>query len=89
MSKPGLQLIHSSNGVRPGEKRRRTRRSFRPFVIDGGVKSAPSVHSWDAAPEPTDVGFLAFYKIYLAYLEASATVLGAPFWTDPEKTQLD
>jgi hypothetical protein len=89
MSKPSLQLIHSSNGVRPGEKRRRTHRSFRPFVIDGGVKSAPNEHSWDVAPEPIDVGFLAFYKIYLAYLEASATVLGAPFWTDPEKTQLD
>jgi hypothetical protein len=89
MSKPSLHLIHSSNGVRPGGKRRRTRRSFRPFVIDGGVKSVPSVRSWDAAPEFIDVGFLAFYRIYLAYLEASATVLCAPYWTDPEKTQLD
>jgi hypothetical protein len=89
MSKPSLHLIHSSNGGRPGEKSRRTRRSFRPFVIDSGVKSVPSVRSWDAAPEPIDVGFLAFYRIYLAYLEASATVLGAPYWIDPEKTRLD
>jgi hypothetical protein len=89
MSKPSLQLIHSSNGVRPGAKRRRTGRSFRPFVIDGGVRSVSGVRSEEASPELIDVGFLAFYGIYLAYLEASATVLGGPYWADPEKTRLD
>lgn len=89
MSKPSLQLIHSSNGVRPGTKRRQPRSGFRPFVIDGGMRSVPSVRAEEASPELIDVGFLAFYRIYLAYLEASATVLGGSPWINPEKTQLD
>jgi hypothetical protein len=89
MSKPSLQLIHSSNSVRPEAKRRQTRRGFRPFVIDGGVKSVPSMRSREAELELVDLGFLAFYRIYLAYLEASATVLGGPHWADSEKIRLD
>jgi hypothetical protein len=89
MSKPSLQLIHSSNGVRPGAKRRQTGRCFRPLVIDGGVRSVPSVRSWEAELEIIDLGFLAFYRIYLAYLEASASALDGSAWINPEKTELD
>jgi hypothetical protein len=85
MSKPSLQLIHCSNGIRPGAKHRQNGRSFRPLVIDGGVKSAPSAHSWDAALELFNLGVLACYGNYLALLQANMTVLNGPDWTDPEK----
>ena len=85
MSKPSLQLIHCSNGIRPGAKRRQNGRSFRPFVIHGGVKSVPGEPPWEAALELIDVGFLFFYGNYLAFLEASTAVLGGPNRTDPEE----
>jgi hypothetical protein len=88
MSKPSLQLIHCSNSIRPGAKRRQNGRSFRPFVINGGalVRSAAGERSWEAALELIDLGFLVFYRNYFACLGASATVLGGPNGTDPEKT---
>jgi hypothetical protein len=85
MSKPSLQLIHCSNGIRPGAKRRQNGRSFRPFVIHEGVRSVPGERSWEAALELIDLGFWVFYGNYLAFLEASTTVLGGPNWTDPEE----
>jgi hypothetical protein len=78
MSKPSLQLIHCSNGIRPGAKRRQNGRSFRPFVIHEGVRSVPGERSWEAALELIDLGFWVFYGNYLAFLEASTTVLGGP-----------
>jgi hypothetical protein len=85
MSKPSLQLIHCSNGIRPGATRRPKGRSFRPLVIDGGVKSAPGEHSWKTALELFNLGVLVCYGSYLAFLEANMTVLSGPDWTDPAK----
>jgi len=86
MSKPSLQLVHRSNGIPPGAKRRQNGGGFRPFVIHGGVSSAPGERSWQAALELVDLGLFVFYGNYLAFLEASTAVLGGPNWTDPEKT---
>jgi len=85
MSKPSLQLIHCSNGIRPGAKRRQNGHSFRPFVIHGGVKSVPGERPSEAALGLINLGFLVFYGNYLAFLGASTTVLGGPNWTDPEE----
>lgn len=86
MSKPRLQLIHCSNDIRPGAKRRQNGRGFRPLVIDGGLRSVPGAHSWEAALELCDLGLLALFENYLAFLEANMTVLNGPNWADPEKT---
>jgi hypothetical protein len=86
MSKPSLQLVHRSNGIPPGAKRRQNDGGFRPYVIYGGVSSAPADRSWQTALELADLGFFAFYGNYLALLEASMTVLGGPNWTDPGTT---
>jgi hypothetical protein len=86
MSKPSLQLIHCSNDIRPGAKRRPNDRSFRPVVIDGGVRSVPGEQSWEAALELFGLGLLAFYGSYLAVLQAQMSVLHGPSRTDPDKT---
>src|ERR1700693_1162831 len=89
MSKPRLQLIHCSNGIRPEAKHRRHGRSFRPLVIQGGRASeirAERESSWEAALELINLGFSISHRNYLAFLHASITVLGAYKWTDPEKT---
>jgi hypothetical protein len=86
MSKPSLRLVHRSNGIPPGAKRRPNDGGFRPFVIHGGVSSAPADRSWQATLELAGLGLLAFYGSYFALLEASMTVLGGPNWTDPETT---
>jgi hypothetical protein len=87
MSKTRLQLIHCSNDIRPGAKHRRHARSFRPLVIHGGAR-ARSVggSSSETALELVGLGFLISHANYLAFLEASITVLGAHNWNDPEKT---
>jgi hypothetical protein len=87
MSKPRLQLIHCSNDIRPGAKRRQHARGFRPLVIQGGAR-ARSVggSSSETALELVGLGFLISHANYLAFLEASITVLGAHHWNDPEKT---
>ena len=86
MSKPSLQLIHCSNGIPPGARRRQNGRSFRPLVIDGGVRSVPGARSWQTALELFGLGLLVFYGNYLAVLEANMTVLDGSNWPDPEKT---
>ena len=86
MSKPGLRLVHRSDGIPPGAKRRQNAGGFRPFVIHGGVSSAPAERSWQAALELVDLGFFVFYGNYLALLEASMAVLSGHNWTNPEKT---
>lgn len=82
MSKPSLQLIHCSNGIRPGARRAHTGRSFRPLVIDGGVKSVPGRHSWEIALELFDLGLHACYGNYLALLEVSMIILNDPNGTE-------
>jgi hypothetical protein len=86
MSKPRLQLIHCSNGIRPGAKQRG--RSFRPVVIHGGARarSAPRESSWEAALELINLGLLVSHVNYLAFLQTSTTVLDACNRTGPEKT---
>jgi hypothetical protein len=81
-------LIHCSNGIQPGEKRRERGRSFRPLVIHGGARarSEPRQSSWEAALELINLGFLISGRNYLGFLQASITVLDAYNRTDPEKT---
>src|ERR1700724_2720138 len=76
MSKPRLLLIHCSNGVRADRQRGR---SFRPLVIHGGARarSVPRESSWEAALELINLGFLVSHGNYLAFLQASITVLEA------------
>ena len=87
MSKPNLQLIHCSNGIRPGASRRQNGRSFRPLVIDGGVKSTPGQHSWETALELFNLGLHVCHGNYLAFLEASMIILDDLNWTGPEKAR--
>jgi len=82
MSKPCLQLIHCSNGFRPGAKRRPNGHGFRPLVIDGGVRSAPGEHYREAALELFDLSLLVLYGNYLAFVAANMTVLNGLDWTD-------
>jgi hypothetical protein len=88
MSKPRLLLIHCANGIRPGAKHRRHGRSFRPLVIHGGARARPVPRgsSWEAALKLIDLGLLISHVNYLAFLQASITVLDAHNWTDSEKT---
>jgi hypothetical protein len=87
MSKPRLRLIHCSNGIRPKAKHRQRGRSFRPLIIHGGARSAPRENSWEAALELINLGFLISHVNYLAFLQASLTVLEAYNRTDPEMTR--
>jgi hypothetical protein len=84
MSKPHLQLIHSSNGIRPEAKHARNGHSFRPLVIPGGARarSMPGENAWEAGLELINLGLLN----YLCFLQASMTVLAAHNWTDPDQT---
>ena len=85
MSKPSLQLIHCSNSIPAGARRRYANRNFRPEIIDGGVRSATTEHPWGTALELFGLGVLVICANYLALLEASASVLDGSNWTDPEK----
>ena len=84
VSKPRLLLIHCSNGIRPGAKHRQCRRSFRPFVIDGGsrAKSGPSESPWESALELINLGFFISHSNYLAFLQSSMTALEGYHRTD-------
>ena len=88
MSKPHLLLIHCSDDILAGTKGRQRRRSFRPLVIHGGARarSVPRQSSWEAALELIHLGFSISHGNYLAFLQASITVLEAYNRTDPEKT---
>ena len=49
----------------------------------------PGEQLWKAALELIGLGVLVSYANYLAFLEASTTVLGGSNWIDQEKDQLD
>lgn len=83
MSKPSLQLIHCSNDIRPGARRRQNSGSFQPYVILGGASSVQA-EPWEAALDLVDFGVLVCYENYLAFLEASAAVLRGLNRTDHE-----
>ena len=85
MPKPNLQLIHCATGVRPGARQRlQNGRGFQPLVIDGGVRSVPGAHGWEAALKLFHLGLLALYGNYLAVLNANMTVLNGLNGTDTE-----
>jgi hypothetical protein len=84
MSKPSLRLIHCSDGIRSGEKRRRNGHSFRPQIIEGGVRAMPGEHCLETALALFGLGLLVFYGNYLALLEANMIVLNGSSWTVPE-----
>jgi hypothetical protein len=88
MSKPNLLLIHCSNGIRPGAEQRQRGRGFRPLVIHGAARAryAPRETSWEAALELVNLGFLVCHGNYVAFLQASISVLDACNRTDPEKS---
>jgi hypothetical protein len=88
MSKPHLRVIHCSDGIPAGAKGRQRGHSFRPLVIRGGAraKSVPRQSSWEAALELIDLGFLVSHASYLAFMQASLTVLEPYNWKDPERT---
>lgn len=88
MSKPCLQLIHCSDGIRPDAKRRKRGRSFRPLVIQGGAP-VPRENTWEPVFKLMDLGLLVSHFNYLAFLQASVTVIEAYNWTDPKKGRLD
>ena len=85
LQKPSLQLIHCSNGIRPGAKRSRSSGGFRPFVIPGGLPSVPAERSWQPALELIGLGFLVSYANYLVLLEAGTAVLASSSRIDHEK----
>ena len=87
MSRPRLQLVHSSNGTQREADRRQRDRSFRPSIIQGSVqaKSAPGDISWDAPLKLMSLGFLASCRNYMAFLQVSMAVLGACNRSDLER----
>jgi len=86
MPKPSLKLIHCSNGIRPGARRRQSSDGFRPFVIPGGMLSIPGEPSWQTAFHLIGLGFLFSYANYLAFLEAGMSGLTGSNRIDHEKT---
>ena len=85
MSKPSLQLIHCSNSIPAGARRRYANRSFRPEIIAGGMRPATKEQPWETtALELFGLGVLVICGNYLALLEASMAVLSGSNWTDPE-----
>jgi hypothetical protein len=86
MSKPRLQLVHSSNGIRPKAGDPQGGHGFRPLVIPGGArtKSAPGESAWEVAFQLIDFGILN----YLAFLEASTMALKAHNPTAPVRIEM-
>ena len=88
MTKAHLQLIRCSDDIGPDAKRRRSDRSFRPSVIDGGKRAiaVPAGDPWQAWLELFDLGLLVSRTNYLAFVAASLTALELHGWTDPKQT---
>jgi hypothetical protein len=77
MPKARLRLILCSDDVGPEARHRRSDRSFRPSVIDGGKRAiaAPAGNPWDALHELFDLGLLVSQTSYLAFVAASLAAL--------------
>ena len=88
MPKARLHLIVCSDNVGPEARRRRSDRSFRPSVIDGGKRAiaVPAGDPWQAWLELFDLGLLVSRTNYLAFVAASLTALELHGWTDPKQT---
>ena len=87
MPKARLHLIVCSDDIGPGTRRRRSDRSYRPSVIDGGKRAiaVPAADPWQAWLELFDLGLLVSRTNYLAFVAASLTALELHGWTDPKQ----
>jgi hypothetical protein len=87
MPKARLHLIVCSDDIGPEARRRRSDRSYRPSVIDGGKRAiaVPAGDPWQAWPELFDLGLLVSRTNYLAFVAASLTALELCSWTDPKR----
>jgi hypothetical protein len=79
-------LIHCSNGIPLQANRRQKSRSFRPLVIDGGVRPGRGEPCWEATLELFDLSLLVFHQNYFAFLEAHMAVFWGLQQKGPEKT---
>jgi hypothetical protein len=84
MSKPNLQLIHCSDSLPLRAGHGQKSRSFRPLIIDGGVRSARGEPGWDATLQLFD-GLLVFHQNYFAFLEAHMAFLWGLHRERPER----
>ena len=91
MTKAHLHLILCSNDVGPEAGRRRSDRSFRPSVIDGGKRAiaVPAGDPWQASRELFDLGLLVSATNYLAFVAASLAALEHHGWADFQTEQSD
>jgi hypothetical protein len=91
MPKARLRLILCSDDVGPDARRRRSDRSFRPSVIDGGKRAiaVPAADPWRALLELFDLGLLVSQTNYLAFVAASLTALELHGWADFQTEQSD
>jgi hypothetical protein len=82
MPKARLHLIVCSDNVEPEARRRRSDRSFRPSVIDGGKRATavPAGDPWQALLELFDLGLLVSQTNYLAFTAASLAALEHHRW---------
>jgi hypothetical protein len=77
MTKAHLHLILCSDDVGPEARHRRSGRSFRPSVIDGGKQAitVPAGDPWQAWLELFNLGLLVSRTNYLAFVAASLAAL--------------
>jgi hypothetical protein len=89
MTKAHLHLILCSNDVGPEARHRRSDRSFRPSVIDGGKHAiaVPAGDPWQAWLELFDLGLLVSRTNYLAFVAASLAALEHHGWADFQTAQ--
>ena len=87
MPKARLHLIVCSDDIGPGARRRRSDRSYRPSVIDGGKRAiaVPAADPWQAWLELFDLAVVVSQANYLAFVAASLTALELHGWTDPKQ----
>jgi len=91
MTKAHLHLILCSDNVGPEARRRRSNRSFRPSVIDGGKRAiaVPAGDPWQAMLELFDLGLLVSRTNYLAFVAASLAALEHHGWAGFQTEQSD
>ncbi|KRR03572.1 hypothetical protein CQ12_12050 [Bradyrhizobium jicamae] len=89
MPKPRLQLILCSDDIGPEARRRRSGRSFRPSVINGGKRAiaVPAGDPWQAWLELFDLGVLVSQTNYLAFVAASLATLESQGWAERSETR--
>jgi hypothetical protein len=91
MPKARLQLILCSDDVGPEARSRRSDRSFRPSVIDGGKRATavPAGNPWGTLFELFDLGLLVSRTNYLVFVAASLAALEQHGWADFQTRQSD